>query len=262
MFKKLFIGLAPLFAIAALAVMPVAAQAAVQHWYRAGVIIPQGEVVPIVWFGSELNLAQTSVGFGEVNCKTVGGGNIENPLGGGAGRGSMFAAAFYECKAPKCEEEILKSLGVEGRGYAEADNMPASINGHAEKRFVPFPGWSMLLEESTIGGIFSVRLKIGEVWGKFETRSPAGMIRVRDECEVAATEQVIGGAIFEGELNPEIGVAKIANLNGNGASKPSQVNFRGVSTGELHSMSAGTATYSGPLKYLGYNEEELITVKP
>jgi hypothetical protein len=32
------------------------------------------------------------------------------------------------------------------------------------------------------------------------------MIRVRDECEIAATEQMGGtGPIFEGELKPEIG---------------------------------------------------------
>jgi hypothetical protein len=97
---------------------------------------------------------------------------------------------------------------------------------------------------------------------QFETRSPAGMIRVRDECEVAATEQVSGtGPIFEGELKPEIGAAQTANLNGNSAGIPSQAKFNGASTGELHSTS-GNAIYSENLKYLGYFHQEVITVKP
>jgi hypothetical protein len=265
MFKKLSIGLAPLLVIAAFAVMPVAAQAVTQHWYVNGALSLQGEQVPVVWFGNEIDLSQTdTIGFGEVSCRTVGGGIIENPVGGGAGEGKMFAAAFFECKAPGCEEEILKKLGVPGRGYVEADNMPASINGHTEKRFVPFPGWSMLLEESIVAGVLSVRVKIGEVWGKPETRSPAGMIRVRDECEVAATEQSGGaGPIFEGELKPEIGVAKTGNLNGTSPGAPSQAKFNLASTGELHSAGVpGTATYMGNLKYLGYFHQEVITVKP
>jgi hypothetical protein len=263
MFKKLFICLAVLLAIAAFAVMPVAAQAVTQHWYRSGAIIPAGEVVPVVMFGGEVNLAQTSPGFGELNCRTVGGGTIENPLGGGAGVGSMLAAAFYECKAPLCEAEIKAKTGLEGRGYVEADNMPASINGHTEERFVPFAGWSMLLEESTVAGVLSIRLKIGEPFVKFETRSPAGMMRMTDECQIAPTEQVgAAGPIFEGELKPEIGAAKKGNVNGTSAAKPSSMRFEAASTGELHSKTAGNATYTGPLKYLGYNEQELITVKP
>jgi hypothetical protein len=242
--------------------MPVAAQAVAQHWYSNAAKATEGEQIPVVWFGNEANLAQTGSSFGEVNCRTVGGGTIQNPGGGGAGVGSMDGVAFYECKAPKCEEEIFKTLGVEGRGYVEADNMPAAINGHAEQRFVPFAGWAMLLEESIVAGVLSVRVKIGEPWTKFETRSPAGMIRVRDECEIAATEQVgAAGPVFEGELKPEIGVAKTANLNGNSAGAPSQAKFNGVSTGELHSTS-GNAIYSDNLKYLGYFHQEVITVKP
>jgi hypothetical protein len=57
-------------------------------------------------------------------------------------------------------------------------------------------------------------------------------------------------------------VAKIGNLNGNGASEPSKAFFEKAGTGEMHSSLAGATTLTGELKYLGYNEQELITVKP
>jgi hypothetical protein len=48
MFKKLLIGLAPLLAIAGLAVTAGTAQAVNQHWYSNGVIMPSGEVTPFM----------------------------------------------------------------------------------------------------------------------------------------------------------------------------------------------------------------------
>jgi len=257
MFNKLFVGLAPLLAMAAFAVMPVAGQAVTQHWYKNNVISPQGEAVPFVMFGGEVNLGQTGP-LGEVNCKTVAGGTIENPVGGGFGIGSMSALAFYECKAPQCEAQIKETTGLEGRMWPETKNMPASINGHKERRFVPY---FMQLEESTVMGVSSIRLKIGRKWVAFETPSPEKMIRVAEGCEIAASETVTAMAEFEGELQPEIGAAKKGNLNGTSAAKPSSVRFEGASTNELHGM-LGNAVYFGSLKYLGYNEQEIITVKP
>jgi hypothetical protein len=264
MFKKPLIGLAPLLAIAALAVMPVAAQAVTQHWYQNQVLATAGEEIPVVMYGNEVNLAQAgSAGlFAEVNCRTVGGGTIANPVGGAAGVGGMNAAAFYECKGEKCEVELMRLLGVQGRAWVQAENMPATINGGEsarERRFVP---WFMQLEESTVGGVSSIREKIGEPFVTFKTPSPPGMIRVADECEVVSTGQVIEENIFEGELKPEIGVAKTGNLNGNSAGVPSQMKFNGASTGELHNAAVGEAAYTDNLKYLGYNHQEVITVKP
>jgi hypothetical protein len=125
----------------------------------------------------------------------------------------------------------------------------------------------MQLEESAVAGVTSVRLKIGEPFVKFEKTSPPGMIRVRVLCEIAATEMATGTPIYEGELKPEIGVAKIGNLNGTNASKPSQFRFAGASTGALHSEfpkfpPGGEDQFTEVAKYLGYNEQELITVKP
>jgi hypothetical protein len=259
MSKKLLIGVAPLFAIAAFAAMPVAAQAEIQHWYRNGVLLPEGTAMPFVTFGNRINLNQKSA-LGEVNCKTAGGGTIENPTGAGAGIGGMTALAFYDCKAPQCEEAVLKEFGLEGREWVEAKNISASINGHPERRFVP---WLMQLEESIVEGINSVRLRIGVPWGGiFETPSPPGMIRISQACEIAASETPLNQFTSEGELKPEIGVAFKGNMNGTSPGKPSFYTFQGPSTEALHSMAVGLVTYTNSLKYLGYNEQELITVKP
>jgi hypothetical protein len=258
MFKKLFIGLAPLLAIAPFAAMPVAAQAVTQHWYQNGVLATAGEEIPFVTFGGEINLSPGGSGLGEVNCRTVGGGTIENPPGNGSGIGSLDALAFYECKGPLCEKEILNKFGHLGREWIEAKNMPAAINGHAERRFAP---WFMQLEESVVEGVNSVRLKIGEPFVKFETPSPPGMIRTHAVCEEPLAELVGVEAISEGELKPEIGVAKTGNLNGTSAGAPSQMKF-GIGTGVLHSKTTGEVQWGGNLKYLGYNHQELITVKP
>jgi len=36
-------------------------------------------------------------------CQTLAGGDIANPVGGGAGKGSFESFAFYDCVAPACE---------------------------------------------------------------------------------------------------------------------------------------------------------------
>jgi hypothetical protein len=237
-----------------LAVMPVAAQAATQHWYRSGSLLSEGESAPIVMFGGETNFSQHL--FGEVNCRTVGGGTIENPVGGGPGVGKTNSLDSYECKAPQCEEDVLKQKGVLGRATITWQNNPAATKEPA------FPGWSDVLEESTVGGVSSVREKIGEPFVTYKTPSPPGMIREAATCEVPSTKEVAVTAISEGEYKPEIGVAKKGNLNGTSASKPSSARFEGESTGVLHSQVDGEGPAFERLKYLGYNEQELITVKP
>jgi hypothetical protein len=257
--RRFLIGLAPLFAIAAFAVMPMAAQAVTQHWYQNGVLATAGEEIPVVTFGNEVNLSQTSA-LGEINCKGVGGGVIDNPVGGGAGEGKSNSSSFYECKSAKCEEEILKMFGVPGRGTATTENAPASTTEPA------FPGWTNVLEESTVAGVSSIREKVGEPFVTFHTgpgeKSPPGMIRANVDCLIAPTSQVASINIFEGELKPEIGVAKTGNLNGTSAGAPSQAKFNEASTGALHSPTGKEGTNSGNVKFLGYFHQEVLTVKP
>src|SRR5262249_14503231 len=74
---------------------------ATYHWYRNGTKLAEGTVVPIVVFGGKINLSQQNA-LGGPDCKTVAGGTIENPVGGGAGVGRTNSLNFYECKAPSC----------------------------------------------------------------------------------------------------------------------------------------------------------------
>src|SRR5262249_26565915 len=156
---------------------------------------------------------------GEFNCRTVGGGTIKNPVGGGAGVGRINSLTSYECKAPECEKQLLAIYGVQGRGTITAQNNPGATNEPA------FPGWNNVLEESTVEGVSSVREKIGEPFETFKTPSPPGMIRLTFVCKGPPTEGPEFNFIFEGELKPEIGIAKSGNLNGSGPSRPSQVRF-------------------------------------
>src|SRR5262249_16115281 len=105
-------------------------------------------------------------------------------------------------------------------------------------------------------------LKIGEPFAKFETPSPPAAIRLKERCEILPSEEVGGEGILETELNPEIGIAKGGNLNGTSQGKPSTFKFAGASTGTLEPALWGKTPYTGSIKYLGYNEQELITVKP
>ena len=93
MSKKRIIGLAPLLATAAFVVMPADAQAAPHHWYRNNVLLPEGEKVFTVSWGT----LALETAAGKVECKNVIGGYSENPVGGGAGVGAIQSFNAYEC---------------------------------------------------------------------------------------------------------------------------------------------------------------------
>jgi hypothetical protein len=107
----------------------------------------------------------------------------------------------------KCEEEVLKKFGVPGRLTITAQNDPAATKEPA------FPGWTNVIEESTVGGVSSIREKIGESFVTSKTPSPPGMWCQTADCTLAPTGQVVSETIFERELKPEIGVAKTGNLD-------------------------------------------------
>src|SRR5262249_40787039 len=159
----------------------------------------------------------------------VGGGTIENPVGGGPGVGRTNSMTSYECKGEPCEREVLLKFGVNGRPRITWQNNPAATKEPA------FPGWSDVLEESTVAGVSSVREKIGEPFVTFKTPSPPGMIRETNTCEIPSTGEPFVTAVYEGEYKPEIGAAKSGNLNGTSASVPSVMKSNGNSTGVLHS---------------------------
>jgi hypothetical protein len=73
------------------------------HWYENGVRLAEtalenGE--PVIAWG-HLTLENTKIGT--VTCQTLAGGDIANPIGGGAGKGALEAVTLYDCTAPTCQ---------------------------------------------------------------------------------------------------------------------------------------------------------------
>jgi hypothetical protein len=253
MSKKLSFSLVPLVAIAAFAIMPVAAQASI-HWYKNNSPQTAGKPIPVVNYGGAVNLSQKSA-IGEINCRGVGGGIIENPLGGGNGVGKTYLSSFFECKNNEPEE------GACGKARKE-NGIPLGL--YAVTNAWQY-GWTGALIEGTPN-----RTQIGEPWsgafhkygelgfkGSVETNgepepSPLHEIMARVSCETPPgfVPHIVGlAADFEGELSPEF-------VNGN----PSSVKFTGPTSGALHSEKAGEGTNEGSVKIVGYTNQELITV--
>jgi hypothetical protein len=87
------------------------------HWYQNGVRVGETALESgqsIMAWGA-LTLENTKIGA--LTCLTLAGGDLSNPVGGGAGKGLLDAFAFYDCVAPTCEaakgllEVIPEKLG-------------------------------------------------------------------------------------------------------------------------------------------------------
>jgi hypothetical protein len=97
MSKKLWMGLVPV--LAALALMPAAAQAA-PHYFKNGGLMPEGEKVPVLEWG-KLSLSPEPPAL-SLPCEDLAGGYVENPVGGGAGIGATLRFATYNCTDAEC----------------------------------------------------------------------------------------------------------------------------------------------------------------
>jgi hypothetical protein len=108
--KKVYIGLAPLLVTAAFAVMPATTQAACiapacPHVYHNGVISPEGKHLNyIAWSNGLLKLTDSALG--EAECRTIWGGYLENPIGGGAAVGKVRSTDWYECTSAVCANSL------------------------------------------------------------------------------------------------------------------------------------------------------------
>jgi YVTN family beta-propeller protein len=233
------------------------------HWTTGGSTIANGVKTPVVLFGGATNLAQETIG--EINCKTVGGGFVENVEG--QGRGKVQALARYECKAPACEAEVKEKFGVAGRAEITTENLPESTGAGK----LGSEGWETELFDgkSATGGENSPREKIGETWSKFPEggqeghESPPGMMRFSIRCEIPSTKTPLVEAFYEGAVEPEIGEAFNGSFNGISALHPSQLGFFGETSGRLNSEKAGgegQGYFTGSLKYLGYTNQSVIGV--
>ncbi len=247
------------------------------HWFKSGTKLKQGTSVPIIYWGGAVNVSLSS-GAGEINCKTVASGYIENPVGGGSGIGQTVAVSYYECKAPRCESEIaeapLAGLGYRGVGFAQAYNLPwkneligsapllqdrigAPAGGNLGTGFPEgYPASSQAPDgEGTTWGTPGA---IGLISGCQVFPNPEGAPALGDAS--GSPSRVASETPFEGELRPEIG----GSLNGAAsASNPAQVRFAGKASGELKDNlgPGGGGVSGGSLKYLGYATQSPIKVE-
>jgi hypothetical protein len=247
------------------------------HWFKSGTKLKQGTSVPVIYWGTAVNVSLSS-GAGVINCKTVSSGNIENPVGGGSGVGHTTAADYYECKQPKCESEVAESplggLGYQGVGFAQAYNLPwnNAITGSApniEER-IGAPAGGNLGAGFAEGYPASSQAPNGEgtPWGS------KGAIGLIAGCQIypnpegapalggvsGQPQRVVSETPFEGELRPEIG----GSLNGAAsAAIPAQIRFAGAASGELKdNLGPGNGGVAGGnLKYLGYETQSPLKVE-
>ena len=123
MSKKLSIRLAPALALASFALMPAVAQAkfpatcvveAKCHYYinatspSAFTILKEGEDKATLSWG----VWTYSLAAGTVTCQNAAIGDIENPVGGGAGRGETENFAASDCFADGCEPAQFLEMDV------------------------------------------------------------------------------------------------------------------------------------------------------
>jgi hypothetical protein len=71
------------------------------HWYGNGVILDEGALGADALVWGILTLENSKIGA--LTCQTLDGGDVANPVGGGAGKGAFDAFTVYDCVAPMCE---------------------------------------------------------------------------------------------------------------------------------------------------------------
>jgi hypothetical protein len=235
--------LAPLLALAAFAVMPVAAQAT-GHYYSNGLKIAEGSKKTVIEWGT-LTLAGVKGGTlpNHVTCHIAAGGTVENPVGGGAGVGATEAFVSYQCES--------ENIGAKGTVTTiKAERIPPCSRG--SRCPANGVGWPNVLTEPE-----------AEKWrtesSKVELQI-AGWLAEEPETRVAGERFVeIGGFGTEtpGEgLRPE-------THKGTNAGHPGSVVF-GAGSGELQAEVRGTELTvkpEGEVKTLGYLNQEMISVK-
>jgi len=278
MTRKIF-GLAPLLAIVVFA-MPTAAQAK-PHWFTntGSRLAEKVQFATIAW-GTGTNLKQESAA-GEINCKTVGAGFIENPLGttgnkgasGPAGQGQAQAASFYECKAPECEAKVKKAV--------EKGELPPGVVGVGQAVGQNFPWHEELNESNPAGGEGEFGKQIGvkgngnygagfpegypaaaqaangkgTPWGEHFAIGAIVICELSPNLEGAAgtglPPRVLGEISFEGEQKTSIG----GGLNNvPTTSVPAEYQEVGAASGALPSNTPGVeGIQTGKIKYMGYN---------
>jgi len=244
--KRLLAILAPVIAVVALAAVPAVSQAA-PHYYRNGVLIPEGTKVPVLEWG-RLNLEPEPRLTGGQTCASVAGGYVENPEDGGAGIGAIEDLATYDCEFYECPAGTIEVGGKPEEKVSQVISLPQD------------PTWPTALTEPEAGKIRTDIAKVVMQVGCFarpltRTEGELGKTTGPGENELlplASTVTCVTAA--EHELAP-------LDENGAGAATPSKLVF-GAKAGSL--SCDGGAYEMVPvrsLKVIGYTGSELITVK-
>jgi hypothetical protein len=223
MSKKLLIGLCPLITAVAVAMTPVAAQAApckpwttgaIGHFCKNGTKLAEFPNVTtektefIDW--AKLTLTSPE---GVVSCKNLTAGFDWNPEGGGAGQDETLVFVTYECTGP---------CPFETRVTAEKLPWKSELFEGAEEN------GTKVLKDRSVG----VQVAIG--------------------CFLGGTE-VVAPSIFEGESTPT------ASKGNSGCNKPGELLFGKGISGLLLNKATGAEGYTtGVDKICGFVGQELI----
>jgi len=227
MSKKLFKGLAPLFAIAALAVMPAAA-GAIPHYFHGSTTpanrLGSTNTKVIAWGTLQLHSA-----LGEVQCENGVLANVSNPSpGGAAGPAGVGETLSFSAPSAFIAGSQVGCTAAGCPGIIEVSEVPASMP------------WPSVLQESPI---------------RQASGNAAKPVEVLISCPGIAV-----AVVFHTEKNPgESGAFEQKPLTiagSGGCSKPSELEF-GPGSGELISA-FGPGTTTGSLKTCGYEKQELI----
>jgi len=248
MSKKLLISLAPLVAIIAFAMMPVAAQAAkcvpftpgsIPHYCANGTRLPEfgpgisgSTKTPIIQW-AKLTLGS---GAAAVSCKNAVAGNVWNPEGvspnveklGPAGKGEVELFATYECTVAACPLETRVT----------AENLPWPYETY--EGTAPDPAGTLRVKNT------GIRVKVGCYFpNPFPSNEAA-------KGQPAAVPLLFGGPGTPGggENNPKL------SLGSSGCNKPGLSLFTAASgtdagSGELEEETGGEGRSSSPYPVKG-----------
>jgi len=243
MSKKLLMGLAPLVAMMAFAVMPAVSQATDHYFKNSGGTfsnaskLAAGVKVPVVAWG---NLELTAVGVPTTECQNAVGGFVRNPKGGagegpngGPGEGVTESFNAYNCKNSTClapDFESVQALNANGEHETSSEG-PFGTGNQVN--------WPSVLEES--GGVI---------------RTNSKNVNVLVGCR-ESSGGLVAGTFVECFTEPGVDEQTPEDENGSSANVPSKTNF-GAGSGNLNCSNAFKGATGKGLKVMGYNESEVI----
>jgi hypothetical protein len=184
---------------------------------------PGAEGTDIMAWGKLVLATKTA---GVITCQNEWGGDVYNPVGGGAGEARVDSYTAYDCTNESCEVGLKSKQEIVTEGLAKFGEWESKL-------FEPEPG--------------IIRLKIGNP----ELSSPTQM-----KFEIACPSTGLGEIKIKaaGELRPKI---KNGTLIG---SAPTKVEF-GIGSGELTLAGLLEGKVEGSLKLMGYETGEIISEK-